>query len=187
MKDFSLVLPTIALDKEYMIKDKAHDLHVQFHGKGHTAGDVVVYSPQKKMIAGGDLINGTMPYLPDAYPKAWVKTLDSIDKLRYDQVLPSHGPVMLRSRVRNFRNLIEEVVTLVDQGKKAGKSREEMKKIITADSLKSIKDDDYGNHVMNVLYSTRAHWETRFMGPMPFLQDQVDSVTSGIYSRLEVD
>jgi hypothetical protein len=126
-----------------------------------------------------------MPYLPDAYPKAWVKALDSIDKLEYSLVLPSHGPTMPRGRVRNFRNLIDEMNGRVEAGKRAGKSAQEMMAGITADSLKSLKDDDYGNYIMEVVFSVFAHWETRFLGPKPTLQDQVDSVTNGVYRRFE--
>jgi hypothetical protein len=55
--------------KTYVIKDKAHDLHVEFHGRADTAGDVVVFCPQKCVVATGDMILGILPFLGDSYPR----------------------------------------------------------------------------------------------------------------------
>ena len=101
MKSFELELPTITFDKVHVIRDRAHDLHIAFHGLAHTDGDVVVYCPQKRVVATGDMINGSLPYMPDAFPKAWVKTIDSVNQLGYDQALSAHGPIMPRDRVMN--------------------------------------------------------------------------------------
>jgi len=57
MKDFEPTLPTITFEKSYVIREKDHALHLQFHGLGHTAGDVVVFCPQKRVIVTGDLHN----------------------------------------------------------------------------------------------------------------------------------
>ena len=47
MKNFELELPTVTFDKAHVIKDRAHDLHIQFHGRAHTAGDVHRLVPAK--------------------------------------------------------------------------------------------------------------------------------------------
>jgi len=66
-----LELPTITFAKEYEIKDPAGDLHLAFHGKAHTAGDIAVYCPQKKVVASGDVVIGFLPNLGDGYPRPW--------------------------------------------------------------------------------------------------------------------
>ena len=58
MRDYAPELPDITLDRGLILHDKAHDLHLVFRGRGHTAGDVVVYCPQKKVVATGDLLHG---------------------------------------------------------------------------------------------------------------------------------
>jgi cyclase len=55
MKAYSLELPTITFEKSYVIKDRTGDLHLEFHGHAHTAGDIVVFSPQKRAVAAGDI------------------------------------------------------------------------------------------------------------------------------------
>lgn len=67
MANFVPVLPTVTFDKTYVIQDKAHDLHVEFHGRAHTAGDVVVFCPQKRVVATGDMILGTLPFMADSF------------------------------------------------------------------------------------------------------------------------
>jgi hypothetical protein len=48
MKDFDPTLPTITFDKSYVIRERGYDLHLEFHGYGHTAGDVVVFCPPRR-------------------------------------------------------------------------------------------------------------------------------------------
>ena len=91
MQNFAPELPTVTFGKTHVIKDKAHDLHVEFHGRAHTAGDVVVFCPQKRVVATGDMILGTLPFLADSYPREWPKTIDSVAKLAFDQVAGGHG------------------------------------------------------------------------------------------------
>src|SRR6266852_3809159 len=92
MKNYSLELPAITFAKSYVIKDRAGDLHVEFHGRAHTAGDIVVFSPQKRVLAAGDMINGFLPNLADGYPKPWSATIDSFGQLSYDHLIAGHGP-----------------------------------------------------------------------------------------------
>ena len=56
MQDFAPVLPTVTFGKTYVIKDKAHDLHVEFHGRAHTEWPKTIDSVGKlgfDYVAGG--------------------------------------------------------------------------------------------------------------------------------------
>ena len=44
LKDYTLELPTITFDKTYLLQDPAFDLHLEFHGRAHTAGDLFLAS-----------------------------------------------------------------------------------------------------------------------------------------------
>jgi cyclase len=145
MQNFTPVLPTVTFGKTYVIKDKAHDLHVEFHGRAHTAGDVVVFCPQKRVVATGDMILGTLPFLADSFPKEWPKTIDSVAKLPFDHVAGGHGAVQNgRQRMTGQRNYIEELVVKVDAGKKAGQSLNEIQRNMRVASIKALQSDDYG-------------------------------------------
>jgi cyclase len=145
MQNFAPVLPTVTFGKTYVIKDKAHDLHVEFHGRAHTAGDVVVFCPRKRVVATGDMVLGTLPFLADSFPKEWPKTIDSVARLDFDQVAGGHGAVGRgRQRMTSQRNYIEELAVRVEAGRKAGQPLSEIQKSMTIGSMKSLEADGYG-------------------------------------------
>ena len=81
MKDFEPTLPHDHVRKSYVIREKDHAPHLQFHGLGHTAGDVVVFCPQKRVIVTGDLHNPRFPGFIDSYPQLWPKTIATRSQL----------------------------------------------------------------------------------------------------------
>jgi len=144
MKDFEPALPTITFDKTYVIKEKGYDLHLEFHGLAHTAGDIVVFCPQKRLIASGDAIHPGFPTFIDSYPQPWPKTIDSIAKLPFDHMLPGHGRVQHdRKDMTGQRNYVEELTGRVIAGKKAGQSVAGLQRTITVASLKSLHAGGY--------------------------------------------
>ena len=144
MKDFEPALPTITFDKTYVIKEKGYDLHLEFHGLAHTAGDIVVFCPQKRVIASGDAIHPGFPTFIDAYPQPWPKTIDSVAKLQFDHSLPGHGRVQHdRKDMTGERNYIEELTERVIAGKKGGQSVADLQRTITVASLKSLHVEGY--------------------------------------------
>jgi cyclase len=147
MKNFTPTLPTITFDKNYVIKDKNHELYLEFHGHAHTAGDVVVFCPQKRVIATGDAILGSvLPFFGDSYPKAWPKTIADIGKLEFDHVLPGHGGVQHGHETLNgMASFIDEIAERVDTGKKAGQSITDLQQSITFASLKSLQSGAYAD------------------------------------------
>jgi cyclase len=178
MKDFSPTLPTVTFDKSYVIKDKAHDIHLEFHGRAHTAGDIVIFCPQKRVIATGDIILGQTPFIQDGYPKAWPSTIDSVAKLDFDRIMPGHGGVQEgRQRMNDLRNYVEELTQRVEAGKKAGQSVMDLQRNTTVASLKSLKADGYAEFLAGPGdNSTRE----------ALLQPRVNNNIEQIYNRLDV-
>jgi glyoxylase-like metal-dependent hydrolase (beta-lactamase superfamily II) len=145
MRNFDPVLPTVTFGKTYVIKDTAHDLHVEFHGRAHTAGDVVVFCPQKRVVATGDMILGTLPFLADSFPREWPKTIDTVAKLAFDHIAGGHGALRNgRQHMTGQRNYIEELAVRVGEGRKAGQSLAEIQNNIRVASIKALISDDYG-------------------------------------------
>ncbi len=144
MKDFEPALPTITFDKTHVIKEKGYDLHLEFHGLAHTAGDIVVFCPEKRVIASGDAIHPGFPTFIDAYPQPWPKTIDSVGRLQFEHMLPGHGRVQHDRRdMTGQRNYIEELTERVMAGKKAGQTVADLQRTVTPASLKSLHVDGY--------------------------------------------
>lgn len=174
MKEYQPVLPTVTFDNTYIIKDKAHDIHLEFHGRAHTAGDVQVFCPQKRVVATGDMILGSTPFIADGYPKEWPATIESVSKLEFDHVMPGHGGVQQgRQRMNDLRNYIEELTTKVITGKMAGQTVADLQQSITTASLKSLQADGYAEFL-----SGRG-------GNPSSLQSRVNTNIEHIYLRLD--
>ena len=181
MENYALELPTITFSTSHVIKDQAHDLHIEFHGHAHTAGDVVVFCPQKRAVATGDMIHGFLPFIADGFPKSWPNTIDSVAKLDFDQVLPGHGPFHPnRQTMISLRNYIEELTGKVAEGKQAGKSVADLQKTITVASLKSMQSNGYAKFLINVERVSEPNF-----GPSAPLHDGVNSNIADIYTNLD--
>lgn len=131
-------LPNITVTRDLVIRDKAHTLHIAFRGRGHTAGDVVVWCPEKRALAGGDLLHGWVPYLGDGYPREWPVTLIAVAEMDFLHILGGHGSLLGRERLYRMRDYIEELCFRVEAGKRAGKDIAQLQGELTPDKLKSL-------------------------------------------------
>jgi len=61
-------------------------------GPAHTAEDLMVYIPSKKVLFAGDLVfNGRIPFVGNADSKSWITSLQQIEKLQAAIIVPGHG------------------------------------------------------------------------------------------------
>ena len=85
------VAPTLALREAVTLYRGGREIRLRFFGRGHTAGDVVVYLPEEKVLITGDLLTAGLPYMGDAFVPEWVSTLDELARLDIEVILPGHG------------------------------------------------------------------------------------------------
>jgi glyoxylase-like metal-dependent hydrolase (beta-lactamase superfamily II) len=103
-------------------------------GRGHTNGDAVIYFPSLKTLHTGDLMAGVSPLID--YPGGgslveWTKTLDEAMKLDIDTVIPGHGKVTDKAGLLAYRNNVEKLRNRAQSLIRAGKSQDELAKIMT--------------------------------------------------------
>lgn len=91
LRAMHVVLPDVTFDRSLVIRRGATTVQILWLGRGHTDGDVVVYLPEERVIATGDLIHGSTPYMADGYPYDWIRTLQSAERLDFDVALGGHG------------------------------------------------------------------------------------------------
>jgi cyclase len=181
LDNYTLELPTITFDKSYVLQDPAFDLHIDFHGHAHTAGDVVVYCPQARAIATGDVIHGFVPNIADGFPRIWPGTIDSIGGADFNTIMPGHAALQTgRTVMTNLRNYIEELTGRVEQGKKAGQTLVEMQQSITVASLKSLQSNGYEAYLARMSEQSHAHFAR-----VPPLQHDISANVSDIYTNLD--
>jgi cyclase len=181
MQSYTLELPTITFAKSHVIQDAGGDLHIEFHGRAHTAGDIAVFSPQKRVVASGDAIIGFLPNIADGYPRQWPATIDSVGQLGFDHIIPGHGPVNHdRARMLQMRNYIEELTGRVEAGKKAGQPLAELQKTLTMTSIKTLQADGYGKYVADNLNNF-----TVYLGQRTPVEDRLAGNIEAIYKNLD--
>jgi glyoxylase-like metal-dependent hydrolase (beta-lactamase superfamily II) len=181
IKDYHLELPTITFDKSYLLADPAFDLHLDFHGRSHTAGDVFVYCPQQRALATGDAIHGWLPNIGDGYPRLWPGTIDEVARDDFKYLLGGHGPMQSdRTVMTSQRNYIEELTEKVEVAKKEGLTLREIQARLTVASLKSMQSSGYQAFLERTLAASHPHF-----GPMPPLQDDVNANIADVYKNLD--
>ena len=148
MRNYKPELPNVTFERDLILHDKAHDLHLAFRGRGHTGGDVVVYCPQKKVVATGDLLHGFSPYLADSYPRDWPRTLHYVAEFDFNRVIGGHAAVQpTRDRLFQMAGYIEELTEVVSRRKRDGVPLEQIQKETSPGSLKSLARGDYGRYI----------------------------------------
>ncbi|MBM3819375.1 MAG: MBL fold metallo-hydrolase [Acidimicrobiia bacterium] len=116
---------------------------VQLHhvGRGHTNGDTIVYFPDLRVMATGDLFV-VLPRVPaidytnGGTSLEWLTTIDNIMKFDFDVVVPGHGPVSKKEDLARFKQRFMTVQS---------RTRELIRKGVPKDQyLKQLKVDDLG-------------------------------------------
>ena len=79
------------------------DRVVKLHhlGRGHTAGDLVIFVPDARCVYAGDLVEESGPpaYGADSFPLEWPVTLIQLLNLPFDALVPGHGKAVDRDFV----------------------------------------------------------------------------------------
>ena len=105
--------PTKTYDREQPISLGGIDVRVMHFGNAHTSGDSVVYFPNLKVVAVGDLF-ATVPdpdFAAGGTLVGWSAVLSEILKLDFDVVVPGAGPTVTRADLVAFKNKIDTLVS----------------------------------------------------------------------------
>ncbi len=183
MRGWTPDVPSITFRQDLILHDRAHDLHLAFRGRGHTAGDVVVFCPQKRVVAAGDLLHGFFPFVADGYPREWPGTLRTVAEFDFESVIGGHGAVQrTRERLAQMAAYIDELTNAVAQRKAAGRSLPRIQAEVTPASLRSLAGG-YGDFVAG--QSIRYYAQLQRSSPAEVLADGVRGNIADTFKALE--
>jgi glyoxylase-like metal-dependent hydrolase (beta-lactamase superfamily II) len=97
-------------------------------GPAHTRGDQLVWLPEEQVLFAGDLVeNRFFPILPDAdaHGSEWIALLQRLEGMAPLTVVPGHGAVGDVGLVREVREYLEWIRSLVREAR--GKELDELK------------------------------------------------------------
>ena len=141
MDEVKITPPNIVYEKEMEIWLGGYRLQLLYHGKGHTDGDTIIYLDLLRTVITGDLVfNKKIPYMDDAYVDEWIESLNYIQLLKNETVIPGHGPIGGRLTVIAMKHYLLDLKALVLQKLKDNKSLEETQEAIEPILREKYKD-----------------------------------------------
>lgn len=112
-------------------------IHLQ---PSHSPGSILVHLPKQKVLFAGDnLFTDFHPFMGAGDVPGWVKTLDYIQGLDLDAIIPGHGPVSSKKDVAEMRDYLlrfdAKARELVAAGKDAPAAAAELKGLLPPRSM----------------------------------------------------
>jgi len=133
----TIALPNRTYDQEFTIKLGGVQVQLLHFGNAHTNGDTVVYFPDLKVIAVGDLY-ATAPnpdFSAGGSLVGWGPVLARILQLDFDIVVPGTGPMVTKSELVTFKKQIDRVISLATELVKQGVPKDQLMAQIRSDDL----------------------------------------------------
>jgi len=91
-----------------------YSAEIYFPGKAHTSGDALVYFPQQRVMAMGDLfLNRSSPAMDQGSVENWIKALDEALDRPLNTVVPGHFELGTKADLRRFRDYLNDLFTQV--------------------------------------------------------------------------
>jgi len=119
----SLPLPAIVHSSQIDLYLGSRRINVRYY-PGHTGGDSIVWIPDAHIVFCGDMLwKEHVPNLIDASTKAWIESLDAMEKDYGPSMwVPGHGSVAKGQDVKIFRKYLQDLIASVRREQAAGKS-----------------------------------------------------------------
>ncbi|AEI80505.1 Metallo-beta-lactamase superfamily protein [compost metagenome] len=117
-----LTWPTLVFEKEITLFLGKLEVRIAHLGSGHTKGDTVVWLPQQKVLFSGDLVEyDAACYCGDAQLEDWPATLDALQALKPEKLVPGRGPALTTPEEvkKGIAYTKDFVTTLFQAGKEA--------------------------------------------------------------------
>jgi glyoxylase-like metal-dependent hydrolase (beta-lactamase superfamily II) len=125
-----VVVPTEVVAERRVLTLGGTEVQVQFLGRSHTGGDLVVYLPASKVLFMSETyLHRMFPSMAGGYPSEWLMAIDKALALQADVYVPGHGFIddaeTLRDELVLFRRAVETVRAEGRRLKAAGVPAEE--------------------------------------------------------------
>lgn len=123
--------PHLTFDGKLVLDRGGQEVQLLHLGRGHTAGDVVLFLPKERIVCSGDLMEGVIPYMGDGFFDEWVKALDALKQLAFDTCLPGHGrPFADKTRITHLQEYLTDAIDQVASIRARGIPAEEALKLV---------------------------------------------------------
>ena len=128
--------PSITIQNRGTVHLGGKRAEMYYFGRSHTDGDLVVYFPDQKVIAMGDMFTfgdatpELIDYAGGGSARAWPLTLDGALMLDFNTVVPGHGLNTTKEELRKYRDSTVLIQTRVKQLLAEKKGREDIEAML---------------------------------------------------------
>jgi glyoxylase-like metal-dependent hydrolase (beta-lactamase superfamily II) len=105
--------PNVIFKDKLIIQSGSVRIELLNLGQGNTEGDIVMWLPDSRLVAAGDLVVLPSPYAFNVPPRPWAKTLQALKNLNSEILVPGHGAVQRDHQYVDL--LIESALSIADQ------------------------------------------------------------------------
>jgi glyoxylase-like metal-dependent hydrolase (beta-lactamase superfamily II) len=149
--------PTRTIADEAVIDLGGRRVELRHIAPGNTKGDMILWLPDEKILATGDIVVRPTPYGFFSYPRSWAAVLREVKAFGARTIVPGHGEVMTDTA---YLDLLAETMDLVagqvDAQAKAGKSLDETRAAMDWSSVEQrfTGGDAMLDYLFNVWFKT---------------------------------
>ena len=127
-----LTWPSLVFRQEMTVMMGKLEVRIIHAGRGHTAGDTIVWIPSQKVLFSGDLVEYKAGiYTGDAHLQDWPATLDRLVALKPRALVPGRGPALKTpgeslKAIRFTQDFVRGLLDSARKGVRAGRSLKEV-------------------------------------------------------------
>ena len=126
-------VPQVTFASEMSIELGGTVVELAFVGRNHSDNSIVMRFPKERLLFAVDFIpveSLAFRDFPDAYIQDWIDSLQRVEAMDFDVLVPGHGPLGRKEHVRRFREYMEELRDEVLRHAREGKSVDEVKQLV---------------------------------------------------------
>ena len=102
--------PDLLISDRLVLERGPREIHILHPGRGNTPGDLVLWLPNERILASGDLVVHPIPYGFGSFPEDWIATLDRLAAFDFDILVPGHGALQRdTAHIERLQALLAEV------------------------------------------------------------------------------
>jgi glyoxylase-like metal-dependent hydrolase (beta-lactamase superfamily II) len=122
-------------NREYTLDLGGVRVRLMAMGANHTRGDTALWVETDKILFSGDVVMRPQPSFASPYSTVshWLVSLDALEELQPQRIVPSHGPIGDITLIAGYRAYLTTIHSRVAALKKDGKTADEAAEIVAAE------------------------------------------------------
>jgi glyoxylase-like metal-dependent hydrolase (beta-lactamase superfamily II) len=129
----------IRFEHDHTIHLGSIEAQVLYYGNAHAAGDTVVYFPNLKAVAVGNLYSSNPELAAGGNLANWSSVLEQVLKLDFDTVIPAVGTPVTKVDLQAFKSKMNSLVSRANTLVKQGVPKDQF--------IAQLKAEDFGWHL----------------------------------------